>query len=629
MFGFLRNLFGKQDFRPLVAAINAFEPELEKLNNDELKSKSLELKKRIAEGEKIDDVLPEAFALCREAAKRTLGQRHFDVQLIGGVVLHQGKIAEMATGEGKTLTAVLAAYLNGLSDKGVHIITVNDYLARRDAVWMGQIYDALGLSIGCLTHDQAFIYDSSYTQINADNKQINADNIRDQLGGFKIVHEFLRPISRREAYQCDILYGTNHEFGFDYLRDNLAYRLEDQVQRKPFYYAIIDEVDSILIDEARTPLIISAPDAESSQYYKVFAKVVSRLEKEKDYLVDEKAKSATITDEGIGKVEKFLNINNLYEPENLRLVHYLEESLKAAALFKKDKNYIVESASTGGNEIIIIDEFTGRKMYGRRYSGGLHQAIEAKEDVEVKQESRTYAQITIQNYFRLYEKLSGMTGTAQTSAEEFHKVYNLEVANIPTNKPLVRKDQPDLIYKTFKAKCGAVVEEAKNRRQKGQPVLIGTASIEHNELISYLLRQAGVSHEVLNAKNHESEGAIIAQAGKIGAVTVATNMAGRGVDIVLGGNPFSVEEQQKVKEAGGLCVIGTERHEARRIDNQLRGRSGRQGDPGETRFFLSLEDDLLRIFGGEKIKSLMGHLDLPENHPIESKLVSRVVNESL
>ncbi len=628
MFGFLRNLFGKQDFRPLVAAINAFEPELEKLNNDELKSKSLELKKRIAEGEKIDDVLPEAFALCREAAKRTLGQRHFDVQLIGGVVLHQGKIAEMATGEGKTLTAVLAAYLNGLSDKGVHIITVNDYLARRDAVWMGQIYDALGLSIGCLTHDQAFIYDSSYTQINADNKQINADNIRDQLGGFKIVHEFLRPISRREAYQCDILYGTNHEFGFDYLRDNLAYRLEDQVQRKPFYYAIIDEVDSILIDEARTPLIISAPDAESSQYYKVFAKVVSRLEKEKDYLVDEKAKSATITDEGIGKVEKFLNINNLYEPENLRLVHYLEESLKAAALFKKDKNYIVESASTGGNEIIIIDEFTGRKMYGRRYSGGLHQAIEAKEDVEVKQESRTYAQITIQNYFRLYEKLSGMTGTAQTSAEEFHKVYNLEVANIPTNKPLVRKDQPDLIYKTFKAKCGAVVEEAKNRRQKGQPVLIGTASIEHNELISYLLRQAGVSHEVLNAKNHESEGAIIAQAGKIGAVTVATNMAGRGVDIVLGGNPFSVEEQQKVKEAGGLCVIGTERHEARRIDNQLRGRSGRQGDPGETRFFLSLEDDLLRIFGGEKIKSLMGHLDLPENHPIESKLVSRVVNEA-
>ncbi len=618
MFSFLRNLFGKEDFKPLIAAINNLEPELEKLDNDNLKERSLALKKRITEGELLNNVLPEAFALCREAAKRTLGQRHFDVQLIGGIVLHQGKIVEMATGEGKTLTATLAAYSNALSGKGVHIITVNDYLARRDAIWMGQIYDALGLTVGCLTHEAAFIYDSHYKK-----ETTQEDKERDIFGSYKIFYDFLRPISRKEAYQCNILYGTNHEFGFDYLRDNLAYRPEDQAQRKPFYYAIIDEVDSILIDEARTPLIISAPDAESSEYYKVFAKIVSRLEKEKDYSVEEKAKATTITDEGIAKIEKILNIKNLYEPENLRLVHYLEESLKAFALFKRDKNYIVEN-----NEIVIIDEFTGRKMYGRRYSGGLHQAIEAKESIEVKQESRTYASITIQNYFRLYEKLSGMTGTAQTSAEEFHKVYNLEVANIPTNKPMVRKDQADLIYKTFKAKCGAVVEEIKKRRQLGQPVLIGTASIEHNELFSYLLRQAGVPHEVLNAKNHEQEGAVIAQAGRIGAVTVATNMAGRGVDIVLGGTPSSVEEQQKIKELGGLCVIGTERHEARRIDNQLRGRSGRQGDPGETRFFLSLEDDLLRIFGGEKIKSLMERLDLPEDHPIESRLISRVVNEA-
>jgi len=618
MFTFLKNLFGKDDFGSLVAAINAFEPELEKLNNDELKERSGKLKSLAADSYDLGGILPEAFALCREAAKRTLGQRHFDVQLVGGIVLHQGKIAEMATGEGKTLTATLTVYFNALSGKGVHVITVNDYLARRDAIWMGQIYDALGLSVGCLTHDAAFIYDSHYKK-----EAVQEDKERDILGSYKIFYDFLRPISRKEAYQCDILYGTNHEFGFDYLRDNLAYKKEDQVQRKPFYYAIIDEVDSILIDEARTPLIISAPDAESSEYYKVFAKIVSRLEKEKDYLVDEKAKATTITDEGIAKIEKILNIKNLYEPENLRLVHYLEESLKAFALFKRDKNYLVEN-----NEIIIIDEFTGRKMYGRRYSGGLHQAIEAKEGVEVKQESRTFAQITIQNYFRLYEKLGGMTGTAQTSAEEFHKVYNLEVASVPTNKPMVRKDQADLIYKTFKAKCGAVVEEIKKRRQSGQPVLIGTASIEHNELFSYLLRQAGVPHEVLNAKNHEQEGAVIAQAGKIGAVTVATNMAGRGVDIVLGGIPSSVEEQQKIKELGGLCVIGTERHEARRIDNQLRGRGGRQGDPGETRFFLSLEDDLLRIFGGEKIKSLMERLDLPEDHPIESRLISRVVNEA-
>ncbi|MBI4993442.1 preprotein translocase subunit SecA [Candidatus Wolfebacteria bacterium] len=614
----LKNLFKGENFDHLVKKINSFEPEFEKLSNEELKEKSLSLKKSASSGINLNDILPEAFALCRETAKRTLGQRHFDVQLIGGICLHQGKIAEMATGEGKTLTATLPAYLNALTSKGVHIITVNDYLARRDAVWMGQIYDALGISIGCLTHDNAYIYDSNYKK-----ETINEDEDRDKLGNFKIFYDFLKPASRKEAYQCDIIYGTNHEFGFDYLRDNLAYEKNQQVQRDKFYYAIIDEIDSILIDEARTPLIISAPNIESSQYYKTFSKIVSYLEKDKDYLIDEKAKSVAITDDGITKVEKNLNIANLYSPENLKLAHYLEESLKAKAIFFKDKNYIVEN-----NEVVIIDEFTGRKMYGRRYSGGLHQALEAKENVLVKEESKTLAKITIQNYFRLYEKLSGMTGTAQTSAEEFHKVYNLEVSNIPTNKPMARLDQSDLIYKNFKAKYAAVIEEIKKRRNLGQPILIGTASIEHNELLSYLLKQAGIPHNVLNAKNHEAEGAIIAQAGKLGAITVATNMAGRGVDIILGGNPIDKEEQEKVKKLGGLFVIGTERHEARRIDNQLRGRSGRQGDMGESRFFLSLEDDLLRIFGGEKIKNLMETFNLPEDMPIESRLVSKVVNEA-
>ncbi|MBI5306400.1 preprotein translocase subunit SecA [Candidatus Wolfebacteria bacterium] len=618
----LKNLFKKEIFGDLVEKINSFEPEFEKLTNEELKNKSLSLKK-IATSLNLNEILPEAFALCREAAKRNLNQRHFDVQLIGGIALHQGKIAEMATGEGKTLTATLPAYLNALTAKGVHIITVNDYLARRDAVWMGQIYDSLGLTVGCLTHENAYIYDQNFQK-----DAVQEDKDRDILGGFKIFYDFLRPISKKKVYQCDILYGTNHEFGFDYLRDNLSYDKNSQVQKKEFYYAIIDEIDSILIDEARTPLIISAPNAESSQYYKVFSKIVSYLEKDKDYLVDEKAKSVAITDEGITKVEKNLNIHNLYSPENLKLAHYLEESLKAKALFFKDKHYIVESAPAGGNEIVIIDEFTGRKMRGRRYSGGLHQALEAKENVFVKEESKTMAKITLQNYFRLYEKLSGMTGTAATSAEEFHKVYDLEVSRVPTNKPMIRKDQPDLIYKNFKAKYSAVIEEIKKRRFLGQPVLIGTASIEHNELLSYLLKQAGVPHNVLNAKNHEAEGATIAQAGKIGAVTVATNMAGRGVDIVFGGNPSNPEEAQKVRELGGLYVIGTERHEARRIDNQLRGRSGRQGDPGESRFFLSLEDDLLRIFGGEKIKNLMETFNLPDDQPIESRLVSKLVNEA-
>ncbi|MEK7568176.1 MAG: SEC-C metal-binding domain-containing protein, partial [Patescibacteria group bacterium] len=455
----------------------------------------------------------------------------------------------------------------------------------------------------------------------------NKDKERDVLGGFKVVHEFLRPVSRKEAYQCDILYGTNHEFGFDYLRDNLVYDLSHRVQGE-YFYAIIDEVDSILIDEARTPLIIAAPDAQSSEYYKVFANIVSRLSQDEDYFVDEKLKTVNISDAGIDKVEKTLNIKNLYSPENLRLVHYLEESLKAKTLFHIDKNYVVKSAPSGGKEVIIVDEFTGRLMHGRRYSGGLHQAIEAKEGVEVKQESRTYAQITIQNYFRMYKKIAGMTGTASTSAEEFHKVYGLDVVAVPTNKPTIREDLPDAIYKTREVKYKAVVEKIKERHYAGQPVLIGTASIEHNELLSDLLKQVGIPHEVLNAKNHEREGAIIAQAGKFGAVTVATNMAGRGVDIILGGSPIDPLEAQKVRESGGLFVIGTERHEARRIDNQLRGRSGRQGDPGSSQFFLSLEDDLLRIFGGDRIKSLMETFNLPEDHPIESRLVSRAVNEA-
>jgi len=456
MFDFLKNVFGKFNFEPLIKEINSLETGLEKLDDKELKRKSLQLKEEIENGKSLDDSLVEAFALVREAAKRTLGQRHFDVQLMGGIILHQRKISEMATGEGKTLAATAPAYLNALIGKGVHVITVNDYLARRDTVWMGQIYHLLGLSIGCLSHQSAFIYDPSAKVEEQEDKE------RDILGSYKVMQDFLRPISRKEAYKCDILYGTNHEFGFDYLRDNLAYDASQQVQRTNFYYAIIDEIDSILIDEARTPLIIAAPDAESSEFYKIFARIVRNLKKEDDYVIDEKLKSVSITDEGISKVEKALNIGNLYSPEYLRLVHYLEESLKAFTLFQKDKNYIIE-----GDEIVIVDEFTGRKMYGRRYSGGLHQAIEAKEGVLVKQESRTYASITLQNYFRLYEKISGMTGTASTSAEEFHKVYGLDVVSIKTNKPMVRKDLSDAIYKNFEAKYRAVVEEIRKKHADG------------------------------------------------------------------------------------------------------------------------------------------------------------------
>lgn len=610
-------------FRKVVASINALEPEIQKLNSNEILAESRKLAEAAKSGKDPGVILPRAFALVREVARRVLGQRHYDVQLMGGIALAEGKIAEMRTGEGKTLTATAPVYLNALKGEGVHVVTVNEYLAKRDTVWMGQIYHALGLKVACLIHEGALIYDPDFypiTEPKAESALL--DKERDTTGSFVVQQEFLRPISRREAYAADITYGTNHEFGFDYLRDNLAYRYEDTVQRG-WPYALIDEVDSILIDEARTPLIISAPDAESSELYKTFARIVSRLEKDVDFTADEKHHSVAITDAGIEKVEKALNIKDLYGPENSRLTHYLEESLKAYGLFTRDKDYVIKDG-----EIIIVDQFTGRLMHGRRYSGGLHQAIEAKESVAVQKESRTYAQISIQNYFRLYKKLAGMTGTAQTSAEEFDKVYKLEVVSIPTNKPMVRKDLPDLIYKTAAGKFAAIIEDIRTRHIAGQPVLIGTVSIEKNEMLSKLLRQANIPHEILNAKNNEREGAIIAQAGRAGAVTVATNMAGRGVDIILGGNPPSAEEAKKVRELGGLHVVGTERHEARRIDNQLRGRAARQGDAGSSQFFLSVEDDLMRIFGGDRLKNMMNRLNIPEDMPIESRLVSRAIAEA-
>ena len=624
MFKWLSKLFkSDRELRQKVAEINALEPEIQKLTDVGFFEETKHLKSLVAGGESLDTVLPRAFALVRETARRKLGQRHYDVQLMGGITLHQGRIAEMRTGEGKTLALTAPAYLNALAGKGVHVVTVNEYLAKRDAVWMGQIYHALGLRVACLIHEGALLYDPDYKTGSMKQEVGIRDEVRDALGSFQVEQSYLRPISRREAYLADITYGTNHEFGFDYLRDNLAYGADRQVQNGRLHFAIIDEVDSILIDEARTPLIISAPDTESSDFYKVFARVASTLQKDVDYAVDEKQRSVSITDEGIGKVEKAVNIQNLYAAENLRLTHYLQESLRAKALYLKDRDYVVKD-----NQIILVDQFTGRLMLGRRFSGGLHQAIEAKESVTVQQESRTYAQISIQNYFRLYKKLAGMTGTAQTSAEEFDKVYGLEVVSILTHQAMIRQDEGDLVFKTAEAKYRAIVKEVKERQQKGQPVLIGTVSIEKNEYLSNLLRRAGVPHELLNAKNNEREGAIIAQAGRLGAVTVATNMAGRGVDIILGGNPPKLEEKEKVREAGGLHVIGTERHDSRRIDNQLRGRAGRQGDIGSSQFYLSLEDDLMRVFGGGRIQSLMERLDFPEDEPIQSGLLSRAINQA-
>ncbi len=619
----LNKIFGDANKRylsklqPVIEKINPLESEFEKFSIEQLKGKTAEFRKKLSEGETLDNLLPEAFALVREATKRTLKQRHFDVQLIGGIVLHQGEIAEMKTGEGKTLTATLPVYLNALEQKGCHLITVNDYLARRDAVWMGQIYHSLGLSIGCLNHDQAFLYDPEYKK-----PEVKEEQTRDELGSFKVVEDFLRPCPRKEAYSADITYGTNNEFGFDYLRDNMVYDLREQVQRG-FNYAIVDEVDSILIDEARVPLIISSPDTEGSQMYGEFAKITPQLKENIDFNIDEKFRVATLTENGIFKIEEILGVGNIYEEKGIRYLHHLEQALRAEVLFKKDKDYIIKNG-----EVIIVDEFTGRLMPGRRWSGGLHQAIEAKEGVEVQPESLTLGTITFQNYFRMYKKIAGMTGTAVTSAEEFDKVYKLDVVVIPTNKPMIRKDSPDLIYKTEKGKFEAVVKEIKKYNEKGQPVLVGTKSVEKNEYLGKLLEREGVFCKILNAKQHEKEGEIIAQAGKLGAVTIATNMAGRGVDIILGGNPPDKEEQKKVIELGGLHVIGTERHDARRIDNQLRGRTGRQGDPGSSQFFISLEDELMRIFAGDRIKSLMEMLKVPEDQPIEAGLVSKAIESA-
>lgn len=619
---FLKWLFGSNnsETRAIIGQINDLESNIAGLTNSELLERSLDLRSRVKNGETLDAVLSEAFALVRESAKRNLGKRQYDVQMLGGIHIHRGSIVEMATGEGKTLSETAPAYLNALEGKGVHIITVNDYLARRDAVWMGQIYFALGLKTACIIHDSAYAYDPEYIATETEEEKL--DEKRDETGSFLVQQKFLRPISRKEAYLADITYGTNSEFGFDYLRDNLAQSTFGLVQRG-HNFAIIDEADSILIDEARTPLIISSPDESSSEYYKIMAKAVTVLNEGEDYTVDEKLKSVEITQIGIDKIEKKTGIANLYDAANLKLVHYLEESLKAKALFVRDRDYVVKEG-----EIIIVDQFTGRLMQGRRYSGGLHQAIEAKEGVIVKEESKTYAQITIQNYFRLYSKISGMTGTAQTSAEEFHKVYQLEVVTVPTNKPIIRKDLQDFIYRNQDAKFKAIVEEIKRLNDLGQPILVGTVSIEKNELLAKYLERAKVPFEILNAKNHEREGAIIAQAGRKRSVTLATNMAGRGVDIVLGGTPYNKEAAEEVCGLGGLHVIGTERHEARRIDNQLRGRAGRQGDPGSSQFFLSLDDDLMRIFGGDRLKSLMKTLNIPEDQPIESSVVSRAIIEA-
>lgn len=614
----LTKIFGDPNQRfikrlnPTIKKINSLESRFEKFSREDFSKQTEKFRERLKDGQTLDDLLPEAFALVREAAKRTLGMRHFDVQLIGGIVLHQGMIAEMKTGEGKTLVATLPAYLNALTGKNVHLVTVNDYLAKRDTNWMGPIYHLLGVSAACLNHEKSY----RFTPTNQDRDEIT------------IEMENLQPVSRREAYQSDIVYGTNNEFGFDYLRDNLIRQPEELAQQE-HHFAIIDEIDSILIDEARTPLIISAADTESTRLYQTFTQIVQRLKENEDYNVDEKMRAVTLTETGIEKVEKILGFN-IYDENGIKYVHHLEKALQAKVLFKKDRDYIVKDG-----QVIIVDEFTGRLMPGRRFSEGLHQAIEAKEKVEVKKESRTLASITLQNYFRMYKKLAGMTGTAYTSAEEFSKVYNLDVVRIPTHQPMIRVDLPDSIYRTEEGKFQSIAREIKKRYQKGQPLLVGTVSIEKNEYLSALLKRIGIPHEVLNAKNNEREAQIIAQAGKKEAVTIATNMAGRGVDIILGGHPSSfpsLEEwekaHQEVVKLGGLHIIGTERHESRRIDDQLRGRSGRQGDPGSSQFFVSLEDRLMRIFASEKIKKMMQILKIPEDMPIENKMISRAIENA-
>lgn len=604
---------------PQVVTINELEATFAAKSDGELKGMTAKLKDALSAGSSLEEILPEAFALVREAAKRTLGQRHFDVQLLGGMVLHHRGIAEMRTGEGKTLVATLPAYLNALTGKGVHVITVNDYLARRDAVWMGEVYAFLGLSVGIINSQASYIYDPSHIK-ETELEEVDAE--RDEFGSFKVRYEFLRPATRTEAYAADITYGTNNEFGFDYLRDNIEYE-SSQLRQRGHGFAIVDEIDSILIDEARTPLIISAPTTDSENLYEVFARIAREMKEEEDYKIEEKFHQASLTDAGIEKAERLLGIGNLYTERGIKYVHHLETAVRARALFHKDKEYVIQDG-----QVVIVDEFTGRLQPGRRWSEGLHQAIEAKEGVAIQKESRTFASITFQNYFRMYEKLSGMTGTAATSSEEFYKVYGLEVVEIPTNVTPKRLDRDDLIFQTETGKFKAIARKVKELSAQGQPVLIGTVSIEKNELLSAYLTQEGVAHEMLNAKNHEREGEVIAQAGIKGRVTIATNMAGRGVDIKLGGNPASAEARREVLDLGGLFVLGTERHEARRIDNQLRGRSGRQGDPGETQFFVSLEDQLMRVFASDTIKKMMGRFGIPEDQPIENTLITRALESA-
>ncbi|GBE04187.1 MAG TPA: preprotein translocase subunit SecA [Nitrospirae bacterium] len=637
MFKYITKLIGSKNDREIkqlwssIEKIDSLEPSILSLSDTELKAKTAEFRKRIKDGEDLDDILPEAFAVVRETSRRTLGMRHFNVQLIGGIALHQGKISEMKTGEGKTLAATLAVYLNAIDHRGAHVITVNDYLAKRDAQWMSPIYDFLGLSVGIIQHDSSVIYDTSF----------HAEDSR---------MKHLRPVERKEAYSADITYGTNNEFGFDYLRDNMKYHIDDYAQRE-LNFAIVDEVDSILIDEARTPLIISGPSEDSTDKYYKINKLIPNLKIEVDYTIDEKARTAILTEEGNIKVEKLLGAGNLYDAANVELVHHVNQGLRAHAMFKKDVDYIIKD-----NEVIIVDEFTGRLMPGRRWSDGLHQAIEAKEEVKIASENQTLATITFQNYFRMYNKLAGMTGTASTEAEEFGKIYGLDVLVIPTNKPMLRTDNADVIYKTAKAKFNAVTDEIIDCHKRKQPVLVGTISIENSEVLSSLLKKKKIPHSVLNAKYHEQEAEIISQAGRSGGITIATNMAGRGTDIVLGGNPEGIardmlankkdptdedrekmlqkaselceKEKAEVLNAGGLHILGTERHESRRIDNQLRGRSGRQGDPGSSRFYLSLEDDLMRIFGSERIAGLMGKMGMEEDQPIEHKWVSKAIESS-
>ena len=631
----LKKVFGSKNDRevkrltPGVEKINSLEPKMQSLGDEELKELTPGFKARLAGGEGIDALLPEAFSAVREAAKRHLNMRHFDVQLIGGMVLHEGKISEMKTGEGKTLVATLPLYLNALTGKGCHLVTVNDYLAQRDACWMGPVYRALGLSVGIIQHDASFLFDPSFH-------------------GEDRKHPNMRPVARKEAYGADITYCTNNELGFDYLRDNMKFSLDDYVQRD-LNFAIVDEVDSILIDEARTPLIISGQAEESTDRYYQIDGIVPFLKAETHYTVEEKDKQVLLTEEGVTKVEELLNVDNLYDPRHIETLHHVNQGLRSHVLFRKDVDYVVKDG-----EIIIVDEFTGRLMPGRRWSDGLHQAIEAKEKVKIESENQTLASITFQNYFRMYKKLAGMTGTAETEAGEFYSIYKLDVVVIPTNKPMIRLDNHDLVYKTKKEKRSAVIEEIKDCYGKGKPVLVGTISIEESERFSAELKKSGVPHHVLNAKQHEREAEIVAQAGRLKAVTISTNMAGRGTDIVLGGNPafmaaakagkdagaedyakaFSEasmvceEEKKKVLELGGLYILGTERHESRRIDNQLRGRSGRQGDPGASRFYLSLDDDLMRIFGGERITAIMDRLGMEEGVPLEHSFISKAVENA-